>query len=143
MILVFREIRVGKVNIGGKNPVALIAGPCVIESESMALRHAKKIKDIAKKAGVPFIFKTSYDKANRTSIQSFRGPGLVKGLQILNRIKKELNLPVLSDVHCKEDMKRAAKVLDIIQIPAFLSRQTDLILSAAGTGKIINLKKGA
>jgi len=136
------NIKIGKVAIGNKNPLALIAGPCIIESEGMALRHAKKIKDIAAKVGIPFIFKISYDKANRTSIQSFRGPGLVKGLNTLKRIKKELNIPVLSDVHSKEDVKAASKVLDVIQIPAFLSRQTDLILSAARTGKAVNIKKG-
>ena len=131
------EVRIAKTAIGGKNPVVLIAGPCVIESESMALRHAKKIRDITKRFSIPFIFKASYDKANRTSLQSFRGPGLLKGLRILNRIRKELKIPVLSDVHCKEDMKKAASVLDVIQIPAFLCRQTDLILSAARTGKVV------
>ena len=136
------EVRIAKTAIGGKNPVVLIAGPCVIESESMALRHAKKIRDITKRFSIPFIFKASYDKANRTSLQSFRGPGLLKGLRILNRIRKELKIPVLSDVHCKEDMKKAASVLDVIQIPAFLCRQTDLILSAARTGKVVNVKKG-
>lgn len=136
------EVRIGKVAFGGRNPIVLIAGPCVIESEGMALRHAKKIKDIARKLGMPFIFKASYDKANRTSLESFRGPGIIKGLKILARIKKELRIPVLSDVHCKEDIKKAAGVLDIIQIPAFLSRQTDLILAAARTGKAVNIKKG-
>jgi len=137
-----KEVRVSKIAIGGSNPLVLIAGPCVIESEGSALRHAKRIKEIAKKLGIPFIFKASYDKANRTSIKSFRGPGIDKGLKTLGRIKKELKIPVLSDVHCKEDIKKASKVLDVIQIPAFLSRQTDLILAAARTGKAVNIKKG-
>ena len=137
-----REVAVGKIRIGGSNPLALIAGPCVIESEASALRHAKALKAIARKAGIPFIYKASYDKANRTSVSSFRGPGIKKGLEILKRIKEELNLPVLSDVHSIEEVKEAAKVLDVIQIPAFLCRQTDLILQAARTGKPVNIKKG-
>jgi 2-dehydro-3-deoxyphosphooctonate aldolase (KDO 8-P synthase) len=137
-----KEIKIGNVRIGGNLPLVLIAGPCVIESESGAMRHAKQLKDITRRLGVPFIFKSSYDKANRSSINSFRGPGLKRGLKILQRIKEELGLSILSDVHCKEEIKEAAKVLDIIQIPAFLSRQTDLILAAADTGKAINIKKG-
>jgi 2-dehydro-3-deoxyphosphooctonate aldolase (KDO 8-P synthase) len=137
-----REVVAGGVGIGGRNPVVLIAGPCVIESEASALRHARAIKAIAGRLNMPFIFKSSYDKANRTSIHSFRGPGLKKGLKILKRIKDSLRLPVLSDVHCKEDVKEAAKVLDIIQIPAFLSRQTDLVLASARTGRAVNIKKG-
>jgi 2-dehydro-3-deoxyphosphooctonate aldolase (KDO 8-P synthase) len=137
-----KEIKIGNVRIGGNLPLVLIAGPCVIESESSAIRHAKQLKDITRRLGVPFIFKSSYDKANRSSINSFRGPGLKKGLKILQRIKEELDLSILSDVHCKEEVKEAAKVLDIIQIPAFLSRQTDLIVAAADTGKAVNIKKG-
>lgn len=137
-----REIKIGNIKIGGGNPVALIAGPCVIESEPSALRHAKKLKNITKRLKVPFIYKTSFDKANRTSIHSYRGPGIDKGMLILERIKKELSIPILSDVHCREDVRRAAKVLDVIQIPAFLSRQTDLIIAAARTGKPVNVKKG-
>jgi len=137
-----REIRIGNVRIGGDNPLVLIAGPCVIESESSAMRHAKAVKDITGRLGMQFIYKASYDKANRTSIDSFRGPGLKKGLKILKAIKDKLALPILSDVHCKEDVREAAKVLDIIQIPAFLSRQTDLILTAARTGRAVNIKKG-
>jgi len=136
-----KEITIGNVKIGGNNPVVLIAGPCVIESEASALRHARLLKETAKRAGIPFIYKSSYDKANRTSIDSFRGPGLERGLQILKRIKEELRIPVLSDVHCREEMAEAAKVLDIIQIPAFLSRQTDLVLAAAKTGRVVNIKK--
>lgn len=137
-----KNLKIGKINIGGENPFVLIAGPCVIENESMAFGHAEKIKDIAEKNQVPFIFKSSYDKANRTSINSFRGPGIEKGLKILNRIKTELSVPVLSDVHNSHDIEKAKDVLDIIQIPAFLSRQTDLILKAAETKKPINIKKG-
>jgi 2-dehydro-3-deoxyphosphooctonate aldolase (KDO 8-P synthase) len=137
-----REIKIGNIKIGGDNPFVLIAGPCVIESEASAMRHAKALKDIARRLGIPLVYKTSYDKANRTSVDSFRGPGLKKGLKILKKIKDDLGLAVLSDVHCKEEVKDAAKVLDIIQIPAFLSRQTDLILAAAKTGRVVNIKKG-
>lgn len=136
------EITVGGIEIGAHNPIVLIAGPCVIESEQSAMRHARLIKSIAAAAGLPFIYKSSYDKANRTSIKSFRGPGLKKGLGILKRIKEDLAIPVLSDVHSKEEIPAAAKVLDIIQIPAFLCRQTDLIVEAAKTGKVVNIKKG-
>lgn len=137
-----KEIRIGNIKIGDKNPVVLIAGPCVIESEASALRHARRLKALTRRLKVPFIYKTSFDKANRTSIRSYRGPGINKGISILNRIKKELKVPILSDVHCSEDIKKASSVLDIIQIPAFLSRQTDLITNAAKTGKVINIKKG-
>ena len=137
-----KEVVAGGVSIGGANPVVLIAGPCVIESEAGALRHARAIKAIAGRLGIPFIFKSSYDKANRTSIHSYRGPGLKSGLKILKRIKDSVGVPILSDVHCKEDVKEAAKVLDIIQIPAFLSRQTDLVVASARTGKAVNIKKG-
>ncbi|MDP3790630.1 MAG: 3-deoxy-8-phosphooctulonate synthase [Candidatus Omnitrophota bacterium] len=137
-----KEIKIGNVKIGAGNPLVLIAGPCVIESESSAVRHAKALKDVTRRLGVPFIFKSSYDKANRSSVNSFRGPGLKKGLKILHKIKEELALPILSDVHCKEEVREASKVLDVIQIPAFLSRQTDLILAAANTGKVVNIKKG-
>ena len=137
-----REIAVGKIKIGGDNPFVLIAGPCVIESESSALRHAKALKTLTARLNIPFIYKSSFDKANRTSASSFRGPGLKKGLAILKRVKGELDMPVLSDVHCRSDVKEAAKVLDIIQIPAFLSRQTDLIIAAAQSGRAVNIKKG-
>ena len=137
-----KEVIVGDVRIGGANPLTLIAGPCVIESEASAMRHAKALKAIADRLSIPFIFKASYDKANRTSINSYRGPGLKKGLKILKKIKDSLGVPVLSDIHCTEEVKPAAKVLDIIQIPAFLSRQTDLIVASARTGKAVNIKKG-
>src|SRR3989338_474556 len=137
-----KEIRIGNVRIGGDNGLVLIAGPCVIESEASALKHARALKDIAESVGMPFIYKSSYDKANRTSVTSYRGPGLEKGLRILKKVKDELDIPILSDIHCKEEIKPASKVLDVIQIPAFLSRQTDLILACAKTGKVINIKKG-
>ncbi len=137
-----KEIGIGKIRISDKLPIVLIAGPCVIESESSAMRHAERIKKITDKIGVPFIYKASFDKANRTSIKSYRGPGIDRGLKVLNRIKKEFKVPVLSDIHSLEDIKRSAAVLDIIQIPAFLSRQTDIITKAAETGRVINIKKG-
>ncbi len=137
-----REIVIGNVKIGGGSPLILIAGPCVIESEESAVRHAKKLKAIAGSVGMPFIYKSSYDKANRTSGKSYRGPGLKKGLKILKRIKDELDVPVISDVHCREEIRDASRVLDVIQIPAFLSRQTDLIVQAARTGRVVNIKKG-
>jgi len=120
----------------------LIGGPCVIESEAAALAHAERISKIARKFRVPYVFKSSYDKANRSSVKSFRGPGLKKGLAILAKVKKEFGLPVLSDIHCKEEVKPAAEVLDILQIPAFLSRQTDLVVAAGKSGRIVNVKKG-
>jgi 2-dehydro-3-deoxyphosphooctonate aldolase (KDO 8-P synthase) len=135
-------LRIGKIKIGGGNPIALIAGPCVIESERHAMDTAKKLKKIAADAGIPFIYKSSYDKANRTSLNSYRGPGIDKGLKILKKIKQELDLPVLSDVHSIEEVEPAAEVLDILQIPAFLCRQTDLLVKAAQTGKPVNVKKG-
>lgn len=137
-----RQVKVKNIKIGGKNPVVLIAGPCVIESEKSAIKHAKAIKEIAGKLDFPFIFKSSYDKANRSSIRSYRGPGLQKGLAILKKVKNLVKVPVLSDVHSQKDVKEAKRVLDVIQIPAFLSRQTDLILAAAKTKKPINIKKG-
>lgn len=137
-----KTIEVDGIKIGAKFPPLLIAGPCVIESEASALRHAKELKTIAKRAGFSFIYKSSFDKANRTSVDSYRGPGLKEGLRILKKVKSEFKIPVLSDVHCRSEIKDAAKVLDVIQIPAFLSRQTDLILEAARTGKVLNIKKG-
>lgn len=130
------------VNIGGDFLPLLIAGPCVIENEDMALGHAETIGRIATEVGMPFIFKTSYDKANRTSHKSFRGPGLKDGLRILSRIRTELGIPVLTDAHSETEIHAAGEVVDIIQIPAFLCRQTDLLVAAAKTGKCVNIKKG-
>jgi len=137
-----KAIKVGDIQIGGGNPIVLIAGPCVIESQEITLRHARLLKEIAGEVDIPFIFKSSYDKANRTSIKSYRGPGIKKGLAILKKVKDTLKIPVLSDVHCRSELKEAQGVLDVIQIPAFLSRQTDLIVEAAKTKKVINVKKG-
>lgn len=137
-----KTVTLGNIVIGAGHPVVLIAGPCVIESEESTLRHAKAIKEIAGSLGIPFIFKSSYDKANRTSVRSYRGPGIKTGLGVLKKVKDELDVPVLSDVHTKEEARIAGEVLDIIQIPALLSRQTDLITEAARTGKAVNIKKG-
>jgi 2-dehydro-3-deoxyphosphooctonate aldolase (KDO 8-P synthase) len=137
-----KQIKVGNIKIGNNNPLVLIAGPCVIESERLCLEAAKRICQITTRLDIPYIFKSSFDKANRLSIDSYRGPGLNKGLAVLSKIKQKLNLPILSDVHCKEEIKEAARVLDIIQIPAFLCRQTDIVVEAARTGKVINIKKG-
>lgn len=137
-----KEIKVGNIKIGANNSLVLIAGPCVIESETQTLAMAKKIKDITDKLKIPFIFKSSFDKANRLSIDSYRGPGLKKGLEILNKVKQKIKVPILSDIHCSKEIDVASKVLDIIQIPAFLSRQTDIVVAAAKTGKVINIKKG-
>jgi len=139
---VVREISIGNLKIGGKQPLVLIAGPCVIESEEITLRVAEKLLDITKDVGIPLIFKASYDKANRTSVTSFRGPGIKEGLRILAKVKEKFNLPILSDIHGLEQVDEAAEVLDVIQIPAFLCRQTDLIVKTAKTGKVINIKKG-
>jgi 2-dehydro-3-deoxyphosphooctonate aldolase (KDO 8-P synthase) len=133
--------QVGNAVIGGGS-LFLIAGPCVIESEDHAIRMAEIIKGVTRSLSFPFIFKASYDKANRTSVNSFRGPGVSEGLRILQRIKKELNLPVLTDVHETADVPRVAEVADVLQIPAFLCRQTDLIVAAAQSGKVVNIKKG-
>ncbi len=142
MPVTVKTLNINGLRIGGNNRVVLIAGPCVIESETMTLRIAGQLKSITSELGIELIFKASYDKANRTSINSFRGPGLKKGLEILSKVKTTYNLPILSDVHSTEQIEAAAQVLDIIQIPAFLSRQTDLLVSAGETGRIVNIKKG-
>lgn len=136
-----REISLGSLRLGGGNPLFLIAGPCVIESESHTCRMAERVAKFAADAGVPFIFKASYDKANRSSIAAFRGPGLAGGLRILAKIKFDFHLPILTDIHDASQAAPAAEVADILQIPAFLARQTDLLLAAAKTGRIINIKK--
>ncbi|MFY9790571.1 MAG: 3-deoxy-8-phosphooctulonate synthase [Candidatus Sulfotelmatobacter sp.] len=135
------SFQVGDVHIGSGN-LFLIAGPCVIESEEHAIRMAEIIKGVTRALGFPFIFKASYDKANRTSIRSFRGPGVKEGLRILKKIKSELQLPVLTDVHEVSDVAKVAEVVDVLQIPAFLCRQTDLVVAAALSGRAVNIKKG-
>jgi len=138
---VILPFQVGDVNIGG-GALFLIAGPCVIESESHALRMAEAIGSVAREKKLPYIFKASYDKANRTSVRSFRGPGLEEGLRILGKIRETTNVPVLTDVHEVADVLRVAKVVDVLQIPAFLCRQTDLLAAAGKSGRVVNVKKG-
>jgi 2-dehydro-3-deoxyphosphooctonate aldolase (KDO 8-P synthase) len=140
--MTMHPVTVGSITLGTGHPLALIGGPCAIEGESFMLDVASRLRDIAAKAGVPFIFKSSYDKANRTSIRSYRGPGLQEGLEILQKIKDVVGVPVLSDVHAVEEVEPAAEVLDVLQIPAFLCRQTDLVVAAAETAKPVNVKKG-
>jgi len=141
------EINTGTVSVanlvlGGDSPLFLIAGPCVIESEEHALKTAKRLKDISQEIDMPLIFKASYDKANRSSAASYRGPGLETGLRILKKVRDELDIPLLSDIHRFEEIGPASEVLDILQVPAFLCRQTDFLLEAAKTGKTVNVKKG-
>nr|WP_143710109.1 3-deoxy-8-phosphooctulonate synthase [Halothermothrix orenii] len=123
-------------------PLVLIAGPCVLEEEDRVLKIAETVKEITSRLGIPYVFKSSYDKANRSSIKSFRGPGLEDGLKLLERVKREVGVPLLTDVHEPDQAALAAEVVDIVQIPAFLSRQTDLVVAAGRTGKIVNVKKG-
>jgi 2-dehydro-3-deoxyphosphooctonate aldolase (KDO 8-P synthase) len=136
-----REIRVGSLRLGGANPLFLIAGPCVIESEAHARKIAEQVARVVADAGMPYIFKASYDKANRSSVKGFRGPGLTEGLRILRKIKDDLKLPILTDIHEAAQAAPAAEVADVLQIPAFLSRQTDLLTAAAKTGRVVNVKK--
>ncbi len=137
-----RKVAIGSVEIGAGKPVAIIAGPCVIESREAALRHAERLKEIADRVGTPYIFKASYDKANRSAIDSYRGPGLDKGLQILAEIKKKIGVYILTDVHESVQVPAVAEVADILQIPAFLCRQTDFVIAVAKSGKVVNVKKG-
>ena len=137
-----KPVRVGSLSIGGGHPLAFILGPCVIESASHALEAASAIRDITARCGVPAIFKASYDKANRTSVTAFRGPGLTAGLRILADVRARTGLPLLTDIHEAAQAAPAAEVVDVLQIPAFLSRQTDLLVAAARTGKAVNVKKG-
>jgi len=137
-----RPVAVGAITIGGGGPLVLIGGPCAIEDERHALATAERLATIAADCRVPFIYKSSYDKANRSSVNSYRGPGLVEGLRILRKVRERVGVPVLSDVHQVSEVDPAAEVLDVIQIPAFLCRQTDLLLAAAATGKPVNVKKG-
>jgi 2-dehydro-3-deoxyphosphooctonate aldolase (KDO 8-P synthase) len=135
-------IYIGKLTLGEGQPLFLIAGPCVIESERHTLRMAERLAAATRDLKVPFIFKASYDKANRTSLGSYRGPGLHRGLQILARVRREFGVPVLTDVHETSQIRPAAEVCELIQIPAFLSRQTDLLLEAGRAGVVVNIKKG-
>jgi len=135
-------VKLGNITFGDEQQFVLIGGPCVIESEASTLRHAEKISRIASDLKIPYVFKASYDKANRSSVKSFRGPGIKEGLRILAKVKKDLGLPVVSDIHESIQVKPAAEVLDILQIPAFLCRQTDLLAEAAASGRIVNVKKG-
>lgn len=141
--MAMRTVPVGPYTVGGDDgPLFVIAGPCVIESADLALRTGEALRRIADATGVPLIYKSSYDKANRTSITSFRGPGLDEGLAILARVRDATGLPVLSDVHTPDEATAAGAVLDVLQVPAFLCRQTDLLVAAARTGKVVNVKKG-
>jgi 2-dehydro-3-deoxyphosphooctonate aldolase (KDO 8-P synthase) len=137
-----RTIAIGKFRIGGREPLVLIAGPCVIESEAHAMRTAKQLVKISAAAKVPLVFKASYDKANRSSVSSYRGPGLIEGLKVLRKIKERYGLPILTDIHEPEQAAPAAEVCDVLQVPAFLSRQTDLLLAVGRTGRVVNIKKG-
>lgn len=137
-----KTLHLGNIEIGHGSPLVLISGPCVIENYDTTFGIAQFLKKLSENLNIPLIFKASYDKANRTSIKSFRGPGIDKGLEILNLIKTELDIPILSDVHRISEIEKAVKVLDIIQIPAFLCRQTDFILEVAKTNKPVNIKKG-
>jgi 2-dehydro-3-deoxyphosphooctonate aldolase (KDO 8-P synthase) len=137
-----KTVTVGGIPIGTGNPLAVIAGPCVIESSESALRHAAALKEAADRAGVPYIFKASYDKANRSAVASYRGPGLEKGLEILAQVKRKIGVPILTDVHEAAQVAAVKEVADVLQIPAFLCRQTDFVLAVAKSGKPVNVKKG-
>jgi 2-dehydro-3-deoxyphosphooctonate aldolase (KDO 8-P synthase) len=137
-----KSVRIGGFEIGGGKPLALIAGPCVIEGRDSALKHASFIKQVADRTGVPFVYKSSYDKANRTSLDSYRGPGIEKGLKILAEVKKNVGVSVLTDVHETEQVAQVKEVADVLQIPAFLCRQTDFVVAVAQSGKVVNVKKG-
>ena len=139
---VMHHISVGDFKIGNDLPFVLFAGPCVIEGEQFTLDVATQLRDIAARCGIPFVFKSSFDKANRTSVDGFRGPGMEEGLRILQRVKDETGVPVITDIHTPEQAKAVAKVADILQTPAFLCRQTDFITAVAETGKPLNIKKG-
>ena len=137
-----KTVRVGGFEIGAGKPLAVIAGPCVIEGRESALRHASFLKETAERVGIPFVYKSSYDKANRTSLQSYRGPGIEIGLRILAEVKKEIGVPILTDVHEREQVDLVKEVADIVQVPAFLCRQTDLVIAVAQSKRVINIKKG-
>jgi 2-dehydro-3-deoxyphosphooctonate aldolase (KDO 8-P synthase) len=140
--MVKQDVSVNGFRVGNEQPLIWIAGPCVIESAAHAIGLARRLSKLARQKRIPYVFKASYDKANRSSIKSFRGPGLREGLEILRRVKEEVGCPVLTDVHEKSEALAAAEVVDILQIPAFLSRQTDLLLTCGETGRVVNIKKG-
>lgn len=135
------EIQIGDIRVGGNRPFVFLGGPCVIESREQSLRHAEALRDICRRVDVPFIFKSSYDKANRTALDAFRGPGLDAGLAILAEVRREVGVPVVTDVHERQDAAAVAEVVDLLQTPAFLCRQTDFLLAVAATGKPVNVKK--
>ena len=137
-----KTVTISSISVGGGNPLVLIAGPCVVENRDMIFSTASKIKEITSRLGVPFIFKSSYKKANRTSVSGFTSIGIDEALKILAEVKKELGIPILTDVHTSEEVRAAAQVADVLQIPAFLCRQTDLLMAAGNTGKGVNIKKG-
>jgi len=140
--MITKKVKVGNIEIGGGNPLAIIAGPCVIEGRDSALKHATLLKQAAERAGVPYIFKSSYDKANRSSGDSYRGPGLEMGLKILAEVKKQVGVPILTDVHEIEQVGAVKEIADVLQIPAFLCRQTDFVTAVARSGRVVNVKKG-
>jgi 2-dehydro-3-deoxyphosphooctonate aldolase (KDO 8-P synthase) len=137
-----KTVKVGAIEIGPGRPLAVIAGPCVIEGRESALRHASLLKEVADRVGIPLVYKSSYDKANRTSLESYRGPGIEEGLKILAEVKTRVGVPVLTDVHEKEQVAFVQEVADVLQIPAFLCRQTDFVIAVARAGKAVNVKKG-
>lgn len=137
-----KSVKVGGFEIGAGKSLALIAGPCVIEGREAALRHASLIREITDRVGIPYIFKSSYDKANRSSLESYRGPGIERGLEILAEVKEKVGVPLLTDVHEKEQVSLVQEVVDVLQIPAFLCRQTDFVIAVAQSGRVINVKKG-
>jgi 2-dehydro-3-deoxyphosphooctonate aldolase (KDO 8-P synthase) len=137
-----REIDLGPFKVGASHPHFVIAGPCVIESERIVLETAQRIAEITRALGIPYVFKSSYDKANRSSISSFRGPGIRAGLAVLRKVREQVGVPVLTDIHSADEAAQAAEAADILQIPAFLCRQTDLLIAAAKTGRVVNVKKG-
>ena len=137
-----KRVKVGNIEIGAGRPLVVIAGPCVIESRESALKHASLLKAAADRVGVPYIFKSSYDKANRSSVDSYRGPGLDRGLEILAEVKQKTGVPILTDVHEREQVASVREVADVLQIPAFLCRQTDFVVAVAQSGKVVNVKKG-
>ena len=140
--MITKLVKAGDVEIGGGRPLAVIAGPCVIESKESALRHAEALKETADRVGVPYIFKSSYDKANRSSVNSFRGLGMIQGLAILAEVKRQIGVPILTDVHEIDQVGAVKEVADILQIPAFLCRQTDFVVAVAQSGNVVNVKKG-